>query len=152
MEALSTSQGGSEAGALYIVDPDGKQLEPVIADVQRGTGGGDVAWAPDSKGIYYTRYPRPGEKPEQERDFWMQLWFHELGTPIEKDRYEIGKDFPQIAEVRVDVDAKGTALVVVQKGDGGIYQHYVKDKKGWRQITDWDDEVNNIVFGPSGDL
>ncbi|HUQ06588.1 MAG TPA: alpha/beta fold hydrolase [Kofleriaceae bacterium] len=155
--ALSISTGGSEAGSLYIVDLDGKTVEPVIDGVQRGTGGGDVAWTPDSKGIYYTRYPRAGEKPEQERDFWMQLWFHELGTPVEQDRYELGKDFPQIAEVRVDVDEKGTALVVVQKGDGGIYQHYVKEAKGkaagtWRQISDWDDEVTNVAFGPAGDL
>jgi prolyl oligopeptidase len=150
--AVSISTGGSESGSLHILDLSGKDVEPVIEGVQRGTGGGDVAWTPDSKGIYYTRYPRSGEKPEQERDFWMQLWFHQLGTPESADRYEIGKDFPQIGEVRVETDAKGTVLVVVQKGDGGIYQHHLKDAKGWHQITDWDDQVTNAHFGPTGDL
>jgi len=92
--AVSISTGGSEAGSLHVLGLDGQELEPVIPNVQRGTGGGDVAWTPDGKGLYYTRYPAAGEKPEAERDFWMQLWFHQLGTPVSADRYELGKDFP----------------------------------------------------------
>jgi prolyl oligopeptidase len=150
--AVSLSTGGSEAGSLHILDLDGKELEPVIADVQYGTGGGDVAWTPDSKGLYYTRYPRAGEKPEPERHFWIEVWFHQLGTPESADRYELGKDMPQIAQYRMEVDARGRVLAAVQKGDGGIYQHYLKDAKGWRRIADWDDEVTSVQFGPAGDL
>ncbi len=153
--AISISTGGSESGSLHVLDLDGNAVEPVIADVQRGTGGGDVAWTPDGKGLYYTRYPRSGEKPEQERDFWMQLWFHQLGTPESTDRYELGKDFPQIAEVQVDTDARGTVLVSVQKGDGGIFQHHVKEPKrgkGWRQISDWDDGITYARLGTAGEL
>lgn len=150
--AISISTGGSEAGALHVLDLDGKVIEPVIADVQYGTGGGDVAWTPDGKGLYYTRYPRAGEKPEQERHFWIEVWFHQLGTAESSDRYELGKDMPQIAQYRVDVDARGNVIANVQKGDGGIYQHYVKDAKGWRRIADWDDQITQAQFGPSGDL
>ena len=150
--AISISTGGSEAGDLHILDLDGKTIEPVIPRVQRGTGGGDVAWTPDGTGIYYTRYPAPGEKPEQERDFWMQVWFHQLGTPIAADRYELGKDFPKIAEVLLDVDKSGRVLATIQNGDGGIFQHHLRDKKGWRQLTDWDDDVTWIGFGPTADL
>ena len=150
--AVSISTGGSEAGSLHVLGLDGQELEPVIPNVQRGTGGGDVAWTPDGKGLYYTRYPAAGEKPEAERDFWMQLWFHQLGTPVSADRYELGKDFPQIAEIQVDSDARGNVLVTVQKGDGGEFQHYLKDKKGWRRITDWDDHVDSMRLGPGGDL
>lgn len=148
--AVSISTGGSEAGALHVFDLEGKELEPAIANVQRGTGGGDVTWNADGTGVYYTRYPSPGEKPEQERDFWMQVWFHQLGTPAGEDRYELGKDFPQIAEIQLDSDAAGRVLATVQKGDGGIYQHYLRDKKGWRQLTNWDDQVTSMRFGATG--
>jgi prolyl oligopeptidase len=151
--ALSLSENGSEKGDLHIIDLDGKELEPVIANVQRGTGGGDVAWTPDGKGFYYTRYPAPGEKPDDERDFWMQVWFHTLGTPSTADRYELGKDLPKISEVIVETDKRGRVLAKIQKGDGDIYRHYLRDVKGaWRQLTDWDDGVKYVGFGPTEDL
>ncbi len=148
--AVSLSSGGSESGDLHIVGLDGKDLEPAIPNVQRGTGGGDVAWRNDSKGLWYTRYPAKGEKPDDERDFWMQLWFHELGG---KDRYELGKDLPKIAEVRVACDSRGRVITSVQNGDGGTFRHYLRDTKGtWRQLTDWDDHVTSLSFGPGTDL
>ncbi len=150
--AVSISTGGSEAGSLHVLDLDGKALEPVIADVQYGTGGGDIAWTPDGRGFYYTRYPRAGEKPEQERAFWIEVWFHQLGTPEATDRYELGKDLPQIAQYRLDVDARGRVLAAVQKGDGGEFQHYLKDARGWRRLADWDDDIVSVQFGPAGDL
>jgi prolyl oligopeptidase len=151
--AVSISEGGSENGTLHIIDRTGKDLEPTIPNVQRVTGGGDVAWTPDSMGFYYTRYPSPGEKPEAERDFWMQVWFHQLGTPVTKDRYEIGKEFPKIAEVLLETDARGRLLARVQNGDGGTFQHYLRDPKGrWRKLSDWDDKIVFVGFGPTSDL
>ncbi|MEO8705585.1 MAG: alpha/beta fold hydrolase [Kofleriaceae bacterium] len=151
--AISISENGSEKGDLHVIDLDGKELEPAIPNVQRGTGGGDVAWTPDGKGFYYTRYPAAGEKPDGERDFWMQLWFHTLGTPIASDRYELGKDFPKIAEVIAETDGRGRVLCKVQNGDGDTFRHYLRDTKGtWRQLTDWDDGVKYAGFGPTDDL
>lgn len=100
--AVSISENGSEVGSLLVLDLDGKELEPTIPNVQRGTGLGDLAWTPDSKGFYYTRYPSAGEKPDAERDFWMQVWFHQRDSPLTDDRYEYGKDFPKIAEVHLE--------------------------------------------------
>ncbi len=150
--AVSISAGGSEAGDLHVIGLDGKALDPVIPNVQRGTGGGDIAWRPDGKAFWYTRYPSAGEKPEGERDFWQQVWFHELGGSA--DRYELGKDQPQIAEFRVDSDARGRVLATVQQGDGGIFRHYLRDpKRGtWRQLTEWEDGVVSMRLGVSSDL
>lgn len=150
--AVSISFGGSEAGSLHIMDLDGKDLEPVIPNVQQGTGGGSAAWTPDGKGIYYTRYPAAGEKPEAERTAWMQVWYHELGTPIASDRYEMGKDLPKIAEILLASDKRGRVLATVQNGDGGEFRHYLRDKTGWRQLDDWKDRVVSIDFGPGEDL
>ena len=151
--AVSISDKGSEQGDLHIMDLSGKDIEPPIPNVQRGTGGGSIAWTPDGKGIYYTRYPAKGEKPDEERDFWMQTYFHTLGTTIDKDRYELGKDFPKIAEIMLDADKKGRVLARVQLGDGGEFRHYLRDTKGnWTQFGDWKDGITFIGFGTTDDL
>jgi prolyl oligopeptidase len=149
--AVSLSEGGSESGTLHVLDLDGKDVDRPIPGVQRGTGGGDAAWAPDGKGLYYTRYPAPGEKPEPERAFWLQVWFHELGS--DRDRYEMGKDLPKIAEILLESDARGRVIASVQNGDGGVFRHYLRDGDGsWRQLDDWQDEVAWVGFGPGADL
>ncbi|MBK9032109.1 MAG: S9 family peptidase [Myxococcales bacterium] len=151
--AVSISSGGSEAGDLHIVDLDGRDLDVVIPDVQRGTGGGDMAWRPDGAGFWYTRYPAPGEKPDDERDFWMQVWWHTLGTPVTDDRYELGADLPKIAEIALVADPRGRVLATVQDGDGGTFRHYLRAAKGgWTQLTDWGDAVVFAGFGPTEDL
>ena len=43
--------------------------------------------------------PQQGEPPADEHDFYQQVYFHKLGTPTAKDRYELGKDLPRIAEI-----------------------------------------------------
>ncbi|MEZ4399872.1 MAG: prolyl oligopeptidase family serine peptidase [Kofleriaceae bacterium] len=152
--AVSLSSGGSEAGTLHVIGLDGQDLEPPIPNVQRGTGGGDVAWRADGQALWYTRYPAPGERPDDERDFWMQVWSHQLGTPAADDRYEFGRDLPKIAEILLDSDADGRLLASVQNGDGGVFQHYLRDPRTgrWRQLTRWDDQVVSAVFGAKGDL
>jgi prolyl oligopeptidase len=151
--AVSISEKGSERGDLHIFGRDGKLVDVVIPNVNRGTGGGDVAWTPDGKGFYYTRYPAKGEKPDAEADFWMQAWFHEIGTPVEKDHYELGKDFPKIAELVLEADKKGRVLAKVQNGDGGEFRHYLRDAKGaWRQLDDWNDRITYLGFGTTDDL
>jgi prolyl oligopeptidase len=151
--AVSMSEKGSEKGDLSIVDLEGKLLEPVIPNVYRGTGGGNVAWTPDGKGLYYTRYPSAGERPDAELDFWMQVYFHELGKPASSDRYELGKDLPKIAEVILESDPRGRVLAKVQNGDGGEYRHYLRDAKGaWRQLDDWQDRITYVGFGTTPDL
>jgi prolyl oligopeptidase len=149
--AIAASDGGSEIADVHIVDLSGKELE-VVPNVQRPTAGGSATWTPDSKALYYTRYPAAGEKPETERDFWQQLYFHQLGTPVAKDRYELGKDFPKQAEIELQSDTRGRVLASVQNGDGGIFRYYLKDAKGWRQLADWDDQIALVVFGGTPDL
>jgi len=151
--AASISVGGSETGTLHVLGLDGKGLDTPIPDVQYGTGGGDVAWRNDGKGLWYTRYPAAGEKPDEERRFWMQVWWHELGKPHEQDRYELGKDFPKVAEIMLDADARGRLIASVQEGDGGKFQHYLRSAKGkWKRIDDWADKIVSVDFGPTDDL
>lgn len=151
--AVSLSEGGSEAGDVHVFDTaTGRQVFEVVPRAQNGTGGGGLAWLPDSKSFLYTRYPRGTERPPADRDFYMQLFRHALGTPTEQDHYEIGKDFPKIAEIAVATTPQGVALLSMQKGDGGEFQHYVRTLDGqWHQLSLYGDRIVQAVLGRSPD-
>ena len=150
--AVSMSEGGSESGSVHVFEvTTAKEVFEVIPRVQNGTGGGSLAWLPDGKSFFYTRYPRGEERPAVDRDFYMQLYRHVLGTPTEQDRYEIGQDFPKIGEVVVDTTGAGVALVSMQKGDGGEFQHYIRSLDGkWHQVTHYEDRVVQALLGHPG--
>lgn len=153
--AVSLSKGGSESGDVHVFEvATGKPAGAVIPRVNGGTAGGDLAWAPDGKGFYYTRYPRAGERPEADLDFYQQLYFHALGTPAAKDRYELGKGLPRIAEIKIEVDpSSGRVLASVQDGDSGRFAQFVRSTDGtWKQFADFKDAAVQAVFGPKDDL
>ena len=68
--AVSLSRNGSEDGTLYIYDvATGTALGDVVPRVTYPTGGGSVAWNADATGLYYTRYPHPGERSPEDINF-----------------------------------------------------------------------------------
>jgi prolyl oligopeptidase len=153
--AVSLSQGGSEVGDVHVYETaSGKEVFEVIPRVNGGTAGGSLAWAPDGKGFFYTRYPRDKERPAADLDFYQQLFFHELGAPTDKDRYELGKELPRIAEIMLDMDdATGRLLVSVQNGDGGEFAHFLRSPDGkYRQFSKFTDKVVQATLGPKDDL
>ena len=153
--AVSLSKGGTESGDVHIYDSStGRQVHEVISRVNGGTAGGDVAWAPDGSGLYYTRYPRGSERPAADRDFYQQVYFHAFGTSTDRDRYEIGKDFPRIAEIQLDMDLPtGRLLATVQDGDGGEFAHYLRMPGGdWHQFSRFGDRTLQATFGPNDEL
>jgi prolyl oligopeptidase len=153
--AVSMSSGGSESGDVHVFDVStGKDLNDTVPRVNGGTAGGSLAWAPDGKRFYYTRYPRGTERPEADMAFYLQVYSHTLGTPTEKDTYEIGKDFPRIAEIQLASDPKdGRVLATVQKGDGGEFAVYVRSPKGaWQAVADFPDRIVQAALGPKNGL
>ena len=153
--AVSLSEGGSESGDVHIYETaTGREVYELIPRVNGGTAGGDVAWAPDGSGLFYTRYPREGERAPEDMNFYQQVYFHRLGTPTSSDRYEIGREFPRIAEIQLDMDRKsGRLLATVQKGDGGEFAHYLRSPEGqWRQFSQFGDKTVVATFGSHDDL
>lgn len=151
--AVSLSEGGSEAGDVHVYDTaTGRQVFEVIPHAQNGTAGGSLAWTPDAKAFFYTRYPRGAERPEADHEFYMQVYRHVLGTPTAQDTYELGRDFPKIAEIQVKTTPEGLVLASMQKGDGGEFQHYVRTLDGrWTQLTRYEDGAVLAELGPSAD-
>jgi prolyl oligopeptidase len=153
--AVSLSENGSEDGTLFIYDVEiGKELPDKIPRVQFPTAGGSVAWNADGTGIFYTRYPNPGERSEEDAHFYQQVYFHRLGTPVEQDRYELGKDFPRIAETVLDSSRDGRFLLATMaNGDGGDYALYLRGPdEHWNQIAKFSDQIKSGTFGPDDSL
>jgi prolyl oligopeptidase len=153
--AVCLSEHGSEDGTLHFYRTDtGEHLPDQIKRVQYPTGGGSAAWTPDSKGIFYTRYPHAGERPEADLNFYQQIYFHELGKPASSDEYSAGKDFPRIAEIELHTSDDGRRLLAsVANGDGGEFSHHLCETKAgspWRQITRHEDGIKEIDFSHDG--
>src|SRR6476469_9010567 len=148
--AMSLSKGGSEDGTLHCYEPaTGKALSDTIARVQYPTAGGSAAWNADGKGVFYTRFPRKGERPDADLNFYQQIYFHKVGTPDTEDKYSIGKDFPRIAEINLAASRDGKyILATVANGDGGDFAHYLLGPDGtWKQITQFSDQIKLARLG-----
>jgi len=148
--AMSLSKGGSEDGTLHFYETaTGKALPDTIAHIQYPTAGGSAAWNADGTGVFYTRFPRKGERPDADLNFYQQIYFHKLGTPDTKDTYSIGKDFPRIAEIALAASRDGKyILATVANGDGGDFAHYLLGPDGtWKQITQFSDQIKLAQLG-----
>ena len=148
--AVSLSKGGSEDGTLHFYKTaTGEALPDTIAHVQYPTAGGSAAWSGDGTGIYYTRFPRKGERPDADLNFYQQVYFHKLGTADTKDTYSIGKDFPRIAEIVLEASRDGRCiLATVANGDGGDFAHYLLGPDGtWKQVTQFSDQIKLARLG-----
>ena len=153
--AVSLSEKGSEDGTLHFFDAkEFKTLNDRVPRVQYPTAGGSAAWAADGSGVFYTRFPHKGERPPADENFFQQVWFHKLGTPHTEDRYEIGKEFPRIAEIDLQSSPDGKLiLATVANGDGGDYDHWLRLADGaWKQITKFEDSIKFATFSEDNAL
>jgi prolyl oligopeptidase len=151
--AVSLSKSGSEDGDLYFFSvADGKQSAEILKHVQYPTAGGSAAWTKDSTGIFYTRFPREGERPTSDLHFYQQVYFHRLGTNESEDAYSIGKEFPKIAEVQLEsIPDSDFIVATVANGDGGDFEHFVfGPDKTWKQLTRFEDRVKKGRLAAGG--
>ena len=149
--AISVSRAGTESGDVRILDVETlEQVDAIIPRVNGGTAGGALAWAPDSSGFWYTRYPREGERDAADMNFYTQAWVHTLGS--DDDRYEIGKDFARIVEIDFEVHASGAMLLTTQLGDGGQFSHHLRTPDGtYHPLSVYGDQTVMVTFSEDGE-
>jgi prolyl oligopeptidase len=148
--AVSLSEGGSERGHVHVFDVTaGTEVGELVHRVNYGTALGSLAWDQDGRGFYYTRYPREGERPAADLDFYVQVYHHRIGEPDSADRYELGRDFPRIAEYDLTRSPDGRyVLANVQNGDSGEFAQHLRLPDGrWLQLTRYADRIISAVFG-----
>ncbi len=153
--AVSLSKGGTEDGSVAVFEvATGNQRPELVPRVNGATAGGSVAWNRDGSGFWYTRYPRAGERPVTDLNFFQQVYYHRLGTATAQDEYAVGKQFPRIAEVALRSSDDGKyVLARVANGDGGEFLHFMLLADGqWHQVTRFADHVSQEAFGPDGTL
>ncbi|WP_239470349.1 prolyl oligopeptidase family serine peptidase [Archangium violaceum] len=154
--AVSLSKDGTESGDVTVYDvATGKPLSgEVVPRVNGGTAGGGLTWNADGTGFFYTRYPRGEERPPEDRDFYQQVYFHKLGTPTEKDTYELGRDAPRIANYQLQTSEDGAyVLALLGNGDGGEYALHLRGPQGtWTRVSRFEDKLVAASFGRDGAL
>ena len=152
--AVSLSQGGSESGTVHVYDgKTGAALRDLVPRVQGGTAGGSVTWNADATGFWCTRYPAPGERPEADLSFYQQVYWHKLGESADRDAYVLGKDFPKIAEIKLDTSHDGKWLLVeVLNGDGGEHAFWLRaaNGKAFTKVAEFVDRIVGAKFGDGG--
>ena len=118
----------SDDGALvaYGVSDDGSEESVLrVRDVATGRDHGDeiartracsLAWTPDGRGFYYTRYPAPGEVPPAEVKYHRAVFHHRLGEDPVKDRklFGAGRDMTDWPGVDLSPDGRWLAITVSQ--------------------------------------
>jgi hypothetical protein len=151
--AVSLSFAGTESGDVHVFDAStGTDSGVVVPRVNGGTAGGSLAWAADGAGFFYTRYPRPGERSPEELGFDVHVYWHAIGSDPDTDRYEVGREFPRIAEILLETGRDGRfTLASVQRGDGGEFMHWLRDAGGaWHALTSYADRCVAARVGSDG--
>ena len=151
--AVSLSSHGTEDGTLHLfATADGEPVDAAIPRVNSGTAGGSLAWAGDSTGFWYTRGPAPGERPEQELDFFQEIWHHTVGRPPEDDRRDHPGPLadPRIVEHFLASSPDGRWLMDrAQRGDSGEWQVFVRPQGDgdWWAVAAIEDRCVGATFG-----
>jgi prolyl oligopeptidase len=154
--AVSLSRKGTESGDAHVFDvATMKPIGKPISRVHGGTAGGSLAWNRDGSGFWYTRYPREGERPAVDLNFFQQVWFHQLGKPESTDRKELADGLPRIAEVELHAKSDGKwILALVKNGDGGEAELWLRPggKGTWSRLSRFADLAVEGAFGNGPEL
>ncbi len=113
--AWGRSEGGSEESTLHVRDvASGRDLE---ADEIPFARHASVAFTPDEKGFYYSRYPETGSVPPGEEKYGSKIFFHERGQPWKSDALVFGAQIDKTDVPAVDLSPDGRfVLVRVHRG------------------------------------
>lgn len=86
--AYGYSEKGDEWSVLHVLDVvTGERLRDRIERTRYSS----VAWDRDGKGFYYTRYPRPGQVPAGDENYYSRVFYHKLGDDPANDPLIFGE-------------------------------------------------------------
>jgi prolyl oligopeptidase len=107
--AWGKSDSGSEESVLQIRDvATGKDLTDKIDRTRHAS----VAWMPDGKSFYYSRYPEPGTVPSGEEKYHGKIYHHVIGQDAKSDKLVFGDGRDKTDVPQVMISPNGRWLVV----------------------------------------
>lgn len=122
--AFGLSKDGSEQSTLYVRDVGtGKDLPDVIERARYSS----VAWLPDNKGFYYTRYPKPGTVAKEQENYNRHVFFHHLGDDPAKDPKVFGEGRAPEDMLSVQISPDGRWLAVTAFQGWAKSEIYLRD-------------------------
>ncbi len=143
--AYGLSSSGSEQSTLHIYDVDaGKNLGDEIERTRACT----VAWNPDSKGFFYTRYPKPGSVAKGQENYNRWVYFHKLGDNLADDQLIFGRGRDQADWPHVALSPDGRWLVVnVEKGwaKNEVYFKDMRKNEGFIPLVENVEAIFKVV-------
>ena len=147
--AYGLSANGSEQSTLRIRDVViGKDLPDRIEQTRACS----LAWTPDAKGFYYTRYPAEGAVPKGDEKYNRRVFFHALGADAAKDQEVFGagrakEDWPNVA-----LSPDGRWLVVTEEQGWAKTEVYFADlhapksrEQGFQPLVEKVDAVFDVT-------
>lgn len=142
--AYGLSESGDEESTLFIRNVDtGEELEDRIPRTRFCS----VAWLPDGKSFYYTRYPDKGTVPEGEERYHRSVFLHRLGEDYRDDPKIFGEGRNMTDSPSVSLSPDGRWLVVRVHQGWDKSEVYLKDLKA---KSDWVPVVEGVhaLFDP----
>ena len=107
--AWGRSESGSEESTLFVRDvATGKDLSDKIEHTRHAS----VAWMPDGKSFYYSRYPEAGSVPPGDEKYFSKIFLHVLGQDAKTDKLVFGEGRDKTDTPIVVVSPDGRWLVV----------------------------------------
>ncbi|HEY2901286.1 MAG TPA: prolyl oligopeptidase family serine peptidase, partial [Polyangia bacterium] len=111
--AYGVSANGSEESVLRVREvATGRDRRDEIARTRACS----LAWLPDGKGFFYTRYPTAGSVPAGDERYHRAVFFHQLGDDPAGDRkiFGEGRDLKDWPDVALSPDGRWLAVTVAQ--------------------------------------
>jgi prolyl oligopeptidase len=113
--AFGVSEGGTELSTLRVLDVE--RREALERDCIPHTRAASLAWLPDERGFYYTRYPVPDSVPAGEEMYHRHVFLHRLGDQWQSDEEVFGSDRAREDWPNLEISHSGRWLAVeVQQG------------------------------------
>ena len=107
--AWGVSEAGSEESTLRVRDvATGADLPDRIPHTRHAS----VAWLPDGRSFFYTRYPVPGDVPAGDEKYFCRVYRHTLGDDWTADPLVFGQGRDKLDVPSVLVSPDGRWLVV----------------------------------------
>ncbi len=88
----------------------------------------NITWTRDAQGFFYTRFPKPGDVPAGDENYFSRVYVHKLGDPQEKDGLVMARPSDREVVFSTESSSDGRYLVITaNRGSSDDSESYVMD-------------------------